>query len=80
MKKKLITLEILSLGFNKNDFNLKKINGYLSLVVNELSIESFKLISLANKHNIDFIKDGYIYGYQALYSELGLKCDITTLC
>lgn len=69
--KQKITSDLLSVGFSKKDFTLKKVGGFLTLVVNQLNEKSFEACILAKKYFIDLQYNGSIYGIQAIEKETG---------
>lgn len=70
MKAKL-TSDLLNAGFTKKDFTLKKVGGFLTLIVNELNEKSFEACILAKKCFVNLEFKGVIYGIQAIEKETG---------
>lgn len=66
-----LTLNLLSLGFTKKDFTLKKVDGFLTLIVNELNEKSFEVYILAKKYFVNLQYNGSIYGIGAIEKETG---------
>lgn len=66
-----LTEDLLSAGFTKKDFTLKKIDGFLTLIVNELNEKSFEAYILAKKYFVSLQYNGSIYGIGAIEKETG---------
>ena len=71
MKKQNLTADLLSAGFTKKDFTLKKVGGFLTLIVNELNEKSFTACVLAKKYFVNLEYNGSIYGIQAIEKQTG---------
>lgn len=69
--KQKLTSDLLNAGFTKKDFTLKKVGGFLTLIVNELNKESFTAYMLANKYFVNLQYNGLIYGIQSIEKETG---------
>lgn len=78
--KQRLTEDLLNAGFNKKDFTLKKVGGYLTLIVNELNESSFKMCVLSGKYFVDFQFKGSIYGIQSIANEINFQGDISKVC
>lgn len=66
-----LTNDLLNAGFSKKDFTLKKVGGFLTLIVNELNVKSFAAYILAKKYFVDLQYNGYVYGIGAIEKETG---------
>lgn len=71
LSKRKLTADLLNAGFTKKDFTLKKVGGFLTLIVNELNEKSFEVYILAKKYFIDFQYNGFVYGIQSIEKETG---------
>lgn len=69
--KQKLTSDLLSAGFTKKDFNLKKVGGFLTLIMSELNEKSFDAYLLAKKYFINLEYKGIIYGIQTIEKETG---------
>ena len=77
-KKQNLTSDLLNAGFTKKDFTLKKVGGFLTLIVNELNEKSFGVYILAKKYFVDFQYNGFVYGIQSIEKETGYAYNNTS--
>ena len=70
-KKQNLTSDLLNAGFTKKDFTLKKVGGFLTLIVSELNEKSFDMYILGKKYFVDFQYNGLIHGIQSIEKETG---------
>jgi len=66
-----LTNDLLNAGFSKKDFTLKKVDGFLTLIVNELNKKSFDAYVLAKKYFVNLQYNASIYGIGAIEKETG---------
>ena len=66
-----LTSDLLNAGFTKKDFTLKKVGGFLTLILNELNKKSFTACVLAKKYFVNLEYNGSIYGIQAIEKQTG---------
>jgi len=71
LAKQNLTSDLLNAGFNKKDFNLKKVDGFLTLIVEELNKKSFEAYILAKKYFVNLQYNGSIYGICAIEKQTG---------
>jgi len=69
--KQKLTSDLLNAGFTKKDFTLKKVGGFLTLIINELNKGSFTAYMLANKYFVNLQYNGSIYSIQSIEKETG---------
>lgn len=66
-----LTADLLKSGFTKKDFTLKKVGGFLTLIVSELNEKSFEAYLLAKKYFVNLQYNGSVYGIGAIEKETG---------
>jgi len=71
LSKQKLTADLLNSGFTKKDFTLKKVGGFLTLIVTELNHKSFEAYILAKKYFVNLEYKGIIYSISSIEKETG---------